>query len=211
MIMAQKTCLDVATRALQMIKVLPSGTQADADQANDALTALQGLFMHMAETQSFGALRDVLLTADAEAEENQRLSGAYNVTLPATISDRCTGQTRKPIDRCIIAIAADVLAVDTVEVTGPQTWLYDASLGAWVALHDLELAGDCPLGSRYFEGLAAMLAMQISDDYGAQLTQRIVDTARRGNYAMKRKDAQRPAPVATALLNTSNRLHSRYF
>lgn len=208
--MAQKTCLDVVSRALQMLKVLPAATQADADQAEDGMTALQGLISHMAETGSFGALTDVVLTADAEAGENERVSGAFAVTLPAIIYDECTGETRKPIDRCIVGIAADVVTVDALAVTGPQTWLYDATLAEWVALHDLELSGDCPLGSRFFEGLAAMLAMQVSDDYSAELSQRIVDSAQRGNVAIKRKDPRRTAPVAQALLRTSNRMMRGY-
>jgi hypothetical protein len=190
------TVLDIIKRALRQLKVLPAGQDPTGNEAADALVALQGLYDHLTATDTFGPLTNVLTSGVYVAGENERVTGASSVTLPTTIVDATTGETRSPKDRAVVVVAGAT----------PVTHLYDADLASWVSIRALTLTSEAPLSSRYSEGLAAMLALFVADEYAAQPSQITADAARRGKRAMTRKDAFEAPPVAYALLRTSNRM-----
>ena len=203
------TTRDLIKKALLMLRVIGAGREPSAAQADQGLSALQGLYDHLANTQAFGPLTPVRITAAYTPAEQEAVSGAYAVTLPTTINDVYTGETRFPKDRSLITVAANVTTVNGVAVTGPQTWLYDATLAEWVALHDLTLNDEAPLSKRFSEGLSGLLAVELSDNFAAELTPRVVDLARRGKFAITRNDPIRAADVDLPLIQTSNMLWNR--
>lgn len=191
------TVRDMIKRAMRQLQVLAAGREPKASEADDGLTSLQGLYDHLAATEAFGPLTNVLTSGVYEAAENERVTGATSVTLPTTVTDTITGLERSPKDRSVVVVAGAT----------PETHLYDADLAGWVSIRALELSDEAPLSGRYSEGIAAQLAMLIAGEYGAQPTQMTADTARRGKRAMTRKDAFTAAPVALPLLCTSNRMN----
>jgi hypothetical protein len=188
------TVRDTIKRALRQIGVLSAGRDPKASESADALASLQGLYDHLAATETFGPLIDILTSGVYEAGENERVTGATSVTLPDTVTDACTGLERSPKDRSVVVVAGET----------PATHLYDADLAAWVDISALTLAASTPLGSRWAEGIAAQLALMVAGEFGATPNAMTIDTARRGKRAMTRKDPFRASPVALPLLCTSN-------
>lgn len=191
------TILDTGKTAMRRLGVLARGRDPKGSESADFLAAFQGMLDHMAATEAFGPLTNVLTSGAYEAGENERVTGAISVTLPATVTDTCTGEERSPKDRSIVIVAGT-----------PETHIYDADLASWVSIRSLVLTDTTPLSSRYAEGLACMLAVQIAPEFSDNPPSPLVlETARRGRRAITRKDPFRAAPVATALLRTSNRMN----
>lgn len=190
------TILDLIKRALRQIGVVPAGQEPDSDQSADALIVLQGLYDHLAATQAFGPLTNVLTSGAYTAGENERITGASSVTLPTTITDPWNAEVRSPKDRSIVVVAGAT----------PVTHLYDADLASWVEIRALTLTDEAPLSSRFSEGLAAMVAVMSASDYGVPVSPMTADTARRGKRALTRTDPFRAQNVALPLIRTSNRM-----
>lgn len=170
------TCQVLIKRALRMLGELRSGREPPANEAADALQSLQGLYKHLVATGTLGALRDVLVSANCTAGENQRIvntSGSpITITLPTTVqdhsnyaSDTCiwdygfigaTDGTRPPRDRAVVVEAG----------TSPKTYLYDADLAAWVLIDSLTLTSVAPFTQKLETGMAALLALHMAPEYG---------------------------------------------
>lgn len=191
------TVRDTIKRAMRQLQVLAAGREPKASESADALTALQGLYNHLASTEAFGPLTNVLTSGSYVAGENERITGATSVTLPDTITDACTGLERSPKDRAVVVVTGET----------PATHLYDADLAAWIDISALDLNADTPLGSRWAEGIAAQLAVMMAGEFGATPNAMTIDAARRGKRAMSRKDPFTAPPVALPLLCTSNRMN----
>jgi len=143
------TCRDIITYALRQAKVLASGEELSDEEAADGMVALQSLYDLWLSSGMFGRLTDVYASADYEAKERERVTAPSGVavTIPASVTDDCSGSTRAPWDLSIIETVVD--GVRLVK-------LYDRT--AWVDLLDLELSDEAPLASRSAFGLAAALA-----------------------------------------------------
>lgn len=191
------TVQDLIKRALRMIEAADPAVNIPAAEASTGLEAVQSVYDHLATTEAFGPLKDVLIYAAYEAKENERVisvGGPFTVTFPSTITQPDL-IVRAPKDRALIEVA------DT-----SKRYVYDASSASWVEITDLTLASAVPLGSRYGLGLAALTAMMISSEYGKEPPAMVQEMARRGRRAITRKDPIAADPVATELLRTSNRL-----
>lgn len=156
-----RTVRQVITTALRKIGVVGSGRRAPhEDGAADALEVLLAWYSGAVSSGMFGRLNDVTTEAAYEAKEFERVTNLsddpVDITLPVTITDDPLCDTRPPVDLCPIVIVADE----------PLSWLYDGSIGDWIALYGLTLDSPAPLSSRSGDGLACVLAVQLADEYG---------------------------------------------
>jgi|GEM_PF-4942257 len=166
-----KTCRDIVTRALRMASVISRDEDPAAEEMSDGLFVLQSLYMEWLTTGMFGRLKDVYETGDYEAGEGQRIfSDSGTVTLPATIDER------KP---------RDLVAIEAHDATGHKAWIWDRI--AWVRIDDLEPGTDAPLGWRGANGLAAVLAVRWSEEFGANISSAAMLQARNFTTAIALK------------------------
>lgn len=150
--MANPTCLDVIKEALEELRARGLGETPEAIESTRGLSRLQALFNSGVETGLFGRVEEYLATGDYEAEEGQRVFADGNtITLPTSIEDEVTLETRRPRDFAMIQVVDE--AID------PQISLYDAHEAAWTRIDNLTLNGECPFGRRYRLGLVAALAV----------------------------------------------------
>lgn len=182
------TCRQVITTALRKIGVVAAGREPRANDTYDALSSLQSLYFGLIDGGAFGRLRDVIPLVDYTAGENERVfrsdDGCTNVTLPETLGidiDPCDGwglfsgnisqsQMRPPRD-CSVVIINDAFSGSTT------TFLYDGSVKQWIGIDALMLDQPAPLSSRNPDGLSALLAMQIVDQFGGDMPQGTVRAA----------------------------------
>jgi hypothetical protein len=156
------TCRDIITRALRKLNEVHEGQPAPtAYAAKNALAGLQGWYDGAMATGLFGRLSDVTVADAYTAKEYERIVNTtvadVVVTLPDTIVDAETGDTRVPLD------LVPVIVINPV--AGPLSYIYDRMLGQWVGLNALTLDSEAPLSRRGADGLACLLAVVMSDEF----------------------------------------------
>jgi hypothetical protein len=178
------TCRDITKGALRKIGKLGAGREPRAADASDALEALRGLYRSLINSGAFGRLRDVIPTADYTAGENERIfrnqDQVLEITLPEVVSaDLCgprpydeecdvypnavTDRNSRPPRDCAVVVIVDAFSGTTSD------FIYDGHEKVWHSLYDLTDTSTAPLSFRDPEGLKALLAMQIVDEYGGTL------------------------------------------
>ena len=175
------TCRQVISGALRKCRVIGSGDTPTADEANDALTSLQSLYDGWSNSGVFGRLTDVIATESGTAREYTRVryTTGMTISLPTEVSPTDydygfpedpydygfddSGQDRPPLNRALIVLVNETTAARSVN-------LYDANRGAWRDLLALELDDDAPLSELDADGLSAVLALDIADDFGAVIS-----------------------------------------
>lgn len=166
------TCREIITSALRKPNLIAMGEAPAAEDAAEALTILQSLYDEMVALGSFGRLAEVIITADYEAGENERIynNGAvtYSVTLPETIDDAAAENgVRPPRDCALVAVVG----------ASPAAYIYTASRGAWDDMSGLGLSSYAPLSDRSRDGLAALLAVRVCEANGRSVPQVVANTA----------------------------------
>ncbi|MGH8678698.1 MAG: hypothetical protein ACREUQ_10150 [Burkholderiales bacterium] len=169
-----------------MAKVIAAGEQPTAEEGDDGLIALQGLYDQWANDRVFGKMKAVYKVADYTAREQDAVTidGGFTVTIPDTFNwNGDAGTDRTPRDlACIQVIDRDAGTF--------QTYVYD--MIQWVALNGLSLTDQAPLAIRGADGLAASLALRYAEQFGqGKLTASIVTKAEqfRASFGNARVDA----------------------
>jgi len=166
------TCRDIITRALRMSEVIGRSEEPDAEELQDGMIVLQSLYLGWFTSGMFGKLCDVYEQGDYDAGENQRVYLEDGVvTLPETIDE-----DRKP---------RDLVAVEVDSEAGAQIHVWDRT--KWVRLDSLEPTDDAPLANRGPNGLAACLAMNFCEEFGAPIKQSMALQARAFKSALSLK------------------------
>lgn len=147
------TVLDTITRGVRMLGARPLGDALGAEEADAGLTAFQSMVLTLFPATH---LTDVLISANYEAGENERITdtGSHTVTYPTTVTDADTGDDRAPLNGALVQVNG----------TTPTLKCYVAELAGWQALNGLALTDEQPLGPTHDEGLAAMLAVRVAPD-----------------------------------------------
>ncbi|HXV00650.1 MAG TPA: hypothetical protein VG166_09140 [Caulobacteraceae bacterium] len=176
------TARSVIKDALRALKVLAPGDMAHVDQLNAGLSGLQNLIQELHEGR--GPLRDVDVSADWIADENQRVriedGASVTVTLPNSVrmiggldpydygfitsaqSGQVQGSTG-PADGVLWRPPRDGSRIEIVGTT-QQLFFYRADLNEWVNALDIRLDDEVPLAARYAGPLGAFLAERIEDE-----------------------------------------------
>ncbi len=177
------TCSSIVNRALRKIGRLGAGRDARQNDAEDALDALRGLYTAWVASGAFGRLADVVVNADFTASEHQRIVRPIGVTAEIILPDfvpsyadprpyneeiayyeGAEGNSRPPRDGSVVVIADQ--ATGTI-----QQWIYDGTIKLWRSIDDLTLTDSAPLSFADPDGLAACLAVEVSDQFGADVPQ----------------------------------------
>ena len=151
------TCREIVTLALRQARIVGIGRTPRASEASEGLTALQSLYDSMFADGPLGPFTDVYATETYTAQENERIiADGVTITIPDTIIEN--GETRTPKD-----LTAVIVITDTTQKN------YVFSLGRWQVCDALTLDSTAPLANRDVTGLAALLALQYSEMFGASL------------------------------------------
>jgi hypothetical protein len=198
------TCRDIVRRALRKLSRFAAGAAPDGDSLTDGIETLQSIMDEMIENGVFGQLYDVIVTdATYDALPQQRVvcnrMGGVAVNLPQFItenllntsgrgcydygfSDYCGTLPTKPRDLACIQV--------NDEFSGTSgSWIFNAKSGRWVEAHDLSVNSNSPLGGRYAEGLAAMLAERMASEYGMQTPPEVSRAATEAKYTLTHRNA----------------------
>lgn len=151
------TCRDIVTLALRQARIVGIGRTPRASEAAEGMEALQALYDSMFSDGPLGPFTDVYKTENYTANENERvIADNITVTIPDTFDDE--GETRAP---------KDLSAIVVLTSTGANNYVF--SLGEWQVCNNLALDDAAPLANRDKAGLAALLAVQFAEMFGATL------------------------------------------
>lgn len=178
------TCRETVNGALRKLGKLGAGREARTADATDALESLRGLYRSLINSGAFGRLADVIPTADYTAGENQRIfrntEAVAEILLPELVDDvwpygiipeygrrwvppgQEVSNQRPPRD-CSVVVISDAISGET------QEYIYDGTQRKWQGLSGLTLDDPAPLSLRDQDGLKALLAVTIADEYGGEL------------------------------------------
>lgn len=184
------TCRDIVQQALRFARVLPMGDEAEAGEAADAMDVLSGLFDGWWAAGEFGCLTDKYVSAAHTAVEQERVtrSASETITLPESYAP--DGQVYKSGDK------RAPYELSAIEVVGASRNIRDQN--AWVDIDSLTLDSAAPLVQFGKAGLSAALAIEIADQYDAEVKQGTIRKANRFITAMRSKRLQ-SNPRATAV------------
>lgn len=183
--MALVSVNDVVKGALRKLGVLASGREARPVDRDDTMEALKGLYRQLINGGAFGRLADVVPVADYTTCGNVRVFRGSDVselaiTLPETVNNcnywcdqRIYGSCWCPdnVIRRDVTTPRDCTVVSISDAVTGETYdfIYDGQIKTWQGLYDLTLEDRAPLAQRDPQGLMALLALQIGDDFGAQV------------------------------------------
>ncbi len=187
------TARTIVTLALKKLGRVGSGREPRPVDATDGFEALIALYRGWINSGAFGRLRDVMPDSDYVALGNERImrvTGAeFEVTLPEVVADWQFGRIPYGL---IVRVAPDgtftatgsqalrhgarppkdlapVVICDT-ETGNVADYIYDGAQKKWVPLWDIAIDDEAPLSFRNTDGLAACLAVNIADQFGADIT-----------------------------------------
>lgn len=151
------TCRDIITLALRQARVVGVGRAPRAVEAQEGLVALQSMYDKMFADGLLGPFKEVYATADYTAGENERIiADNATITIPDNIEDG--GEVRTPKDLSAVVVVTDIARRH-----------YVFSLGRWERADSLALDSAAPLAQRGASGLAAALALEYAEMFGASL------------------------------------------
>lgn len=187
------TCRLIVNKALRKIGRLGAGREPRVADQTDALAALQGLYGSWVTAGAFGRLEDVIPLADCVAGENQRIirnASVITVTLPEFVPGYCDprpyGRERINGDDRSARPPRDGAVIQLKDTNGGQveTHIYDGTLRGWARVDRLQLDDEAPRSAADPEGLSAALALELADDFGAEIGPTTTGQARRYIGAM---------------------------
>lgn len=173
------TCRLIVSMALRKLGRLGAGREPRTPDQTDVLAALQGLYRSWIEAGTYGRLMDVIPLADMTAGENQRIirdATVITVTLPEYVpaydnplpygalwqpTSAVDHANRPPRDGSVIQLK------DTV-AGNVESYIYDGTLREWINIDALQLDEEAPRSGDP-HGLAACLAAEVADEFGAEM------------------------------------------
>lgn len=172
------TVNDIVRRALRAVGELRKGQVPTGADAQSGLEHLQGVILDLPGLLKNTHWRDVAVNEAYTAQEGDRctVTGSGAVTLPTLVS-RC-GSARPPMD---------LARVQIIGGSNPGLWVYSATLATWSNVLGLTAESALPFGPEDETGLAAMLAVAMAGEYGAEneLPQRTVAVATEASRSLR--------------------------
>lgn len=199
------TVRQLLTSAARKMRVVSEGVRTLAPYNEEVgLQLLEGLYQHMMATGDFGRLTDVLVEADYEAKEFERVKdvsvAGVTITLPDTItieSDPCSDEDeRVPRDLCPVVIV-------NRDTATPDNYVYDAMVGDWVPLFSatdekptgFTLDSQAPLSQRGTDGLASVLAVAWGAERGVAVSPVTASRSAAFLSAIRQRNVSQRRPV----------------
>lgn len=159
----------IIRRAMRLMGVLSGGDQPTGDDAADGLEMLQSTVLDLPGLLLNGHWRERAISTAWTAIEYDRLTVTAPgvVTLPSVVSG--TGCTEDPFVYGPCTRPPHDLA--KVQILGKAAnlglWVYSATKSAWGRLDALTISSELPFGSEDDAGLAAQLAVNWAEEFGA--------------------------------------------
>jgi hypothetical protein len=153
------TCRAIIKRALQKLAIIAPGNDPEASEADTGLAVVQGLFDGWGSGGMFGRVINGLAGIDPDTIVSTALpEPGAPVELPILVRDS-DGEEVPPPD---LAYAEHV----DETTSDRRAYLYDGRMAKWVRVDALTLDSDCPLARRNSEGMAAVVAVAMAEDFG---------------------------------------------
>lgn len=169
------TCSATIARAFRMAKIVAVGDEASSTELDEGMAVLNSFYQRLADT-ALGAKTPIYKTAAYEPLEGERVVCTAAVTLPLLYQD--SDGVRLPRDLAAIAYNA----------AGAGWRFYVSDRGTWVRIDGLVSTNAAPFSDRNEDGLAALVASELVDTFGGELTQSIMMKARRFQSQMQPVD-----------------------
>lgn len=163
------TCLDIITRGYRMIGVVGRGEVATGSDAEDGMARLQSLILNLPGfLKNAAPWCDKTVATSYTAKIGQRITVPEDVviTLPRSIS--YGGNATLPLD---------LAKVQQIGGDTPGLWLFSATNASWKRADALTLNSDSPFGEEDTDGLAALFALNVADEYGEEIPARTAGLA----------------------------------
>ena len=184
------SCLDIVKGALRKVGVLASGREPRAADRDDVFQSLKSLYRQWINSGAFGRLCDVTPLTDYMASPNQRIfrnqADAIQITLPEMVRNwnfwkdyRINGiYPNEPVIYPLNSLSdattprdCSVITITDAFIGQTYDFIYDGQTKQWQGLYNLALEDPAPLAWRDHQGLMAALAVQIADEFSAQIGQ----------------------------------------
>ena len=199
-----KTARDVITLSLKKIGVLRSGGEATSSDAADALASLASFYQEIIANGVCGRIQNIPVsrTGSATTGVNQHINvltdDEVSLQLPATVAYDYWHTWRPCRDYGWglnvplggddgYNVPRDKSVVRVTDQFGPAraTYIYDGTVQRWLRLDTLGLTDEAPLSARGFDGLASVLAIRLTELFGADLASPVtVQSANRYKLAL---------------------------
>lgn len=171
------------TRALKKLKVLAAGENPSDGETQDCLQYVLDYYKSACAFGVNGAKIDKYIEADYTAsDENERLTLANDtivITLPNYIT--ISNDTKRPIKDGAMTV------VNVIGQGIKNIYIYDAHLAKWIDINALTLDSDALYSERLGNGLVALIARLIADEFGVELTQSIISESIEFENALARE------------------------
>ena len=173
------TVRQTITRALRKLRVIASGEEPTAAEAADGLAVVQGMVDAWASGGMFGRLTEYFGDASGikfgteatawQVLESTPVPGDVTVTLPTRVRWPDGDEAPPP----------HMTLYEIVDDTGGtlKRFAWDARMGRYVLLHALTLDSPMPLATAGAEGMAALVATKLAEEFGAEIGPALVREA----------------------------------
>lgn len=169
------TVQEIIDRALRMIRAKPAGRALLAAERDDGLVAYNAMLLGLFGHQVGGPVRPATLR-DGVAEDG----GVYAPQAMRTPASPVNGARFAVTGACTVTAStgSTIEGAASVAATGPRSWFYRADTGNWVREAAQALTDQCLFPDDFHDGVAAMLALHVADEYDAQPSDTTVGHAR---------------------------------
>lgn len=204
----------VCNLALRKLGVLGGGRDARPTDLNDTLDALRSMYSSWVASGAFGRLRDVVPQGEtymARGGERLYCQDTMTVTLPELVSEcqrgdygredvryygtiitittvngitTTTSEPAQPISYAQTPRDGSVVVISDRDGGQTLTWIYDGTIKKWQSIEDMQMDSEAPRSAADTQGLAACLAIEISDQFGSDVAPQTVAAAGRFKTAM---------------------------
>jgi hypothetical protein len=182
------TTRDIITSALKKLGVLRAGGTASDGAATDALSSLSSYYQELITNGTCGRVWDIPLSRsfDGNAGVNQHINilteDPVTIDLPSIVPYTYWNTWRPyrdygwglnvpiggdngdnvPPDKAVVRITSEF-------DENRATYIYDGTIQRWMRIDNLTLDSEAPLSARNSDGLAAVMAIRLADQYGDTL------------------------------------------
>jgi hypothetical protein len=177
---------DIITAAARKLGIVRSGGTVSANDAADGLRSLTSLYNGWVNGGAFGRVYSVPISTsgDYTAGPNQHINvltdEAVTIDLPAVMDtiNWCNWRPGRDYGWGLnvpyadgVNVPPDKTVVRITDQFGPSRaiYIYDGYVQLWMRIDALGLNDEAPLSQRDADGLAAILAVRMSDEFGSEL------------------------------------------
>ena len=168
------TVRDVGTLALRKLGVLRSGGEPSAADAEAARQSLESLYSEWITQGTFGRVYNVAITKSGSVTPghsmhvNVTTDEEVSIDLPATMPRDFWSTWRGDLGLNVPRDKSVVIVTDQFGA-GRATYVYDGTTQRWMRTDTIKLSDEAPLSARGMDGLASVLAIRLTEQFGSEL------------------------------------------